>query len=92
MADYFGISNASMRRRLYDDPLIVSMYKKGRSTGVRNVAGNLAVRAMKGDTTAAIFYLKTQAGWKETTVTETRDVSKLTDEELAAERKKLGLP
>ena len=32
----------------------------------RLVAGKLVEAALKGDTTSQIFYLKTQAGWKET--------------------------
>ena len=31
------------------------------------MAKNLIVQANSGNTAAAIFYLKTQAGWKETT-------------------------
>jgi hypothetical protein len=34
---------------------------------IANLAGNLYQRAMAGDTTSSIFYLKTQGGWKETT-------------------------
>ena len=30
------------------------------------VANNLVLQAQNGNTSAAIFYLKTQAGWKET--------------------------
>ena len=34
--------------------------------GIAKVAGSLVKKALNGDTTSAIFYLKTQAGWKET--------------------------
>ena len=48
--------------------------------------------ALAGDRTMLVWLGKTMLGQKETTVTETRDVTKLSDEELMAERKKLGLP
>lgn len=37
----------------------------GRAETIAKVAGNLVQKALKGDTTSAIFYLKTQAGWRE---------------------------
>ena len=33
---------------------------------IAKVAGTLVNKALKGDTASAIFYLKTQAGWRET--------------------------
>jgi len=36
-------------------------YKKGRATGIREVAGKLRALIDQGDTTATIFYLKPQA-------------------------------
>lgn len=39
---------------------------EGRAETIAKVAGTLVQKALKGDTTSAIFYLKTQAGWKET--------------------------
>lgn len=38
----------------------------GRAETIAKVAGTLVQKALKGDTTSAIFYLKTQAGWRET--------------------------
>jgi hypothetical protein len=38
----------------------------GRAEMIAKVAGNLVQKALSGDTTCAIFYLKTQAGWRET--------------------------
>ena len=37
----------------------------GRLKVIGNIGGNLIQRAIAGDNTAAIFYLKTQAGWRE---------------------------
>ncbi len=38
----------------------------GKAETIAKVAGNLVQKALSGDTTSAIFYLKTQAGWRET--------------------------
>jgi hypothetical protein len=45
-------------------------FEKGKAETIAKVAGTLVQKALKGDTTSAIFYLKTQAGWKETSVNE----------------------
>lgn len=74
IADKFGITDRTLRRRLTDSPDVLSAYKQGRASAVHDVADNLITRAMKGDTTAAIFYLKTQAGWKEVNVVQTQDL------------------
>ena len=66
IADYFGIS----RRVFYDimerDEEVSPQYKKGKAKAVGFVAQNLIQKARSGDLGAQIFYLKTQAGWKET--------------------------
>ena len=66
IADYFGIS----RRVFYDimerDEKVSAQYKKGKAKAVGFVAQNLIQKARNGDLGAQIFYLKTQAGWKET--------------------------
>ena len=38
----------------------------GKAETIAKVAGTLVNKALKGDTASAIFYLKTQAGWRET--------------------------
>lgn len=42
----------------------------GKAEIIAKVAGSLVKKAMGGDTASAIFYLKTQARWKETSVQE----------------------
>ena len=37
-----------------------------------NVASNLITQALEGNTTAAMFYLRTQAGWTENAYNETK--------------------
>lgn len=41
-------------------------FELGKAETITKVAGSLVKKALNGDTASAIFYLKTQAGWKET--------------------------
>lgn len=41
-------------------------WQTGQAETIAKVAGSLVKKALNGDTASAIFYLKTQAGWKET--------------------------
>jgi len=70
LADYYGMSENTFRAIEERQPEVFEAYKKGRARAIRAVAGNLIKQAAEGNTTAAIFYLKTQAGWKEQEVTE----------------------
>lgn len=45
-------------------------YEIGKAETIAKVAGKLVRKALDGDTASAIFYLKTQAGWKEKTAIE----------------------
>jgi hypothetical protein len=66
IADYFGIG----RRTFYDimerDEEVSAQYKKGKAQAIGAVAQNLIQQARDGNASAAMFFLKTQAGWKET--------------------------
>jgi hypothetical protein len=66
MADYFGIGENTLRSVEERQPEVLEAYKRGRGKAIAGVAGNLISQARNGNTTAAIFYLKTQAGWRET--------------------------
>lgn len=66
LADYFGISETTLREIEARQPDVSDAYKKGRARAIASVGGNLIGQAKSGNTSAAIFYLKTQAGWKET--------------------------
>lgn len=57
---------------------------KGRAIAGAKVAQCLFDQCMAGNTTALIFWAKTQLHWKETTVQETKAVSDLSDDELDA--------
>ena len=68
ISDYFGITRPTFDAICERQPEVFLHYKKGKSKAVASIASNLIKQAQDGNTTAAIFYLKTQAGWKETQV------------------------
>tara|TARA_R110002153_G_C13321802_1_gene497169 strand:+ start:3097 stop:3468 length:372 start_codon:yes stop_codon:yes gene_type:complete len=65
LADYYGISENTFRAVEERQPEVFEAYKKGRAKQTVRMAQNLVSMAMAGNVTAAIFYLKTQSGWKE---------------------------
>ena len=48
------------------DEEIAARYKKGKARAIGAIAQGLINKARGGDTTSMIFFLKTQAGWRET--------------------------
>jgi len=66
VADYYGITVPTFNAAMQRDPRISSAYKEGRAKAVTSVAGSLLQAARKGNLGAQCFYLKTQAGWRET--------------------------
>lgn len=70
IADYLGIGRTTFYAILERQPEVSEHYKKGKAKAVGNIAKSLIRQAQEGNTTAAIFYLKTQAGWKETSAIE----------------------
>lgn len=66
IADFFGISDDTLRARIKENPEISRVYKKGRARAHATVGGSLLQQARAGNLTAAIFYAKTQMGWSET--------------------------
>jgi len=66
VADYFGICENTLREIEKRQPEVSEAYKKGRCKQVVNMGNNLVRLAEDGNVTANIFYLKTQAGWRET--------------------------
>lgn len=65
LADYLNISENTFRAIEDRQPEVSEAYKRGKAKAIGSVATNLIQQAQAGNTTAAIFYLKTQAGWKE---------------------------
>lgn len=68
IADYFGIGKTTFYRMMERSPEILERYKKGRAKAIGSVAQGLLQQARDGNMAAAIFFLKTQAGWRETQV------------------------
>ncbi len=81
IADYFGISKPTFYAIMERQPEVSLRYKAGKARAISDVAGSLLSKAREGDNSAMIFYLKTQAGWKETTQIqqETKEVKTFSD-------------
>lgn len=67
IADFFGFSERTLRNRMTEDPKIVAAYKKGKAKAIGMAGENLLKLVRKGNLGALCFFLKTQAGWRETT-------------------------
>lgn len=65
IADYFGISEKTLRAIEARQPEVSTAYKKGRVKQISDMGSNLVKLATDGNVAANIFYLKTQGGWKE---------------------------
>ena len=65
IADYLGISQTTFYEIQKRQPEVSEAYKKGKTKAVDWVISKLNEKIAEGDTTATIFYLKTQAGWTE---------------------------
>jgi hypothetical protein len=66
IADYFGIGRTTWFAMLDREPDLSERYKRGKAKAIGAVAQGLIQQARAGDKVAAMFYLKTQAGWRET--------------------------
>jgi hypothetical protein len=77
IADYFGICRNTFRAICERDPEVDERYKRGKAKAIAHVANGLLQKARAGDTASAIFYLKTQAGWRETAQVEHNGTSTL---------------
>ena len=65
VADYFGITEKTLREIEKRQPEVSTAYKKGKVKQVASMGSNLVKLAKAGNVSANIFYLKTQGGWKE---------------------------
>jgi len=93
IADFLGISKVTFYAIMERQPEVSLRYKRGKANAIGSVARSLLSKAKSGDTTSMIFYLKTQAGWKETMSLEhtgkdggaikTVDLSKASDSTIA---------
>ena len=70
MADYFGIGRTTFFSIMERDAEDAERYKRGKARAIGAIAQSLIQKARGGDTASMIFYLKTQAGWRETAAIE----------------------
>ena len=66
IVDFFGIGRRTFCSLMERDEEVAARYKKGKARAIGAIAQTLISKARAGDTTSMIFYLKTQAGWRET--------------------------
>jgi len=61
-----GMAKPTLENKLRDNPVAKLSWQRGKAKGIANVAKTVYNAAMNGDKASAFFYLKTQAGWRET--------------------------
>ena len=66
IADYFGMTRPTFAAMIERNEDISLRYKRGKAKAIGAVAQNLIKKAREGDNACMMFYLKTQAGWRET--------------------------
>ena len=70
IASALGISRTTLSNRKRENEQFVQAIKKGKAKGIALVTNKLMESIKGGNMTGMIFFLKTQAGWKETNVQE----------------------
>lgn len=70
---YYGISHAHWYKLIEKHPDLRKAVLSGKSKTISMVAGELIKAVRKGNVSAIIFYLKTQARWKEDSLPEDDD-------------------
>jgi hypothetical protein len=66
LSDFFGFSDRTFRELMKRDERVSAAYKRGKAKAIGKIAQSLMKQAHSGNTVAMMFYLKTQAGWRET--------------------------
>ena len=88
MANYFGMSEKTFYELKNRDFAVCTAYKKGKSTGIKEATGLLWQNMRARDNTAILFYLKTQAGWNEKQLIESKDVTQKLPDTIINKRNK----
>ena len=70
IAGYMGVCANTFRAIEERQPEVARAFRAGKSRAIADVATNLIAQALEGNTTAAMFYLRTQAGWTENSYNE----------------------
>ena len=86
-----GISEQTFYKRKRDNIEFIDAIKRGKAKGIALVTNKLMESIKGGNMTGMIFFLKTQAGWKETNVQEVKmadePIAKVTIEVISANAK-----
>jgi len=100
IASALGISRTTLANRKRENEQFVQAIKRGKAKGIALVTNKLMESIKAGNMTGMIFFLKTQAGWKETNVQEHTGANgtalipsakQMTTDELKAELEALGV-
>ena len=70
IAAALGISESTLHKRKQENTEFTAAIKRGKAKGIALVTNKLMESIKGGNMTGMIFFLKTQAGWKETNVQE----------------------
>ena len=65
ICDSLGISDQTLLNRKKEDLELLEAIKRGKARGISKVVNALFQQALDGNTSAAIFWLKNQAGWRD---------------------------
>lgn len=74
VAHNLGIGVRTLQRRANEDPAFEEAYQRGKAKGIAKIANALFEKAVKGNTTAQIFFLKCN-GWKESSEVEVKNTT-----------------
>ena len=66
ICDYMSVGETTFREIEDRQPEVSDAYKRGKAKAIGSIGQSLIQQAKNGNIAAAIFYLKTQAGWRET--------------------------
>ena len=100
IASALGISESTLTKRKRESADFTDAIKRGKAKGIALVTNKLMESIKGGNMTGMIFFLKTQAGWKETNVQEHTGANgtalipsakQMTTDELKAELEALGV-
>jgi len=100
IASALGISESTLTKRKKENTDFTDAIKRGKAKGIALVTNKLMESIKGGNMTGMIFFLKTQAGWKETNVQEHTGANgkdlipsakQMTTDELKAELEALGV-
>lgn len=65
ICDALGIGRSTLDRRRKESEAIEEAIRRGKAKGISEVTNALFQQALSGNTAAAIFFLKNQAGWRD---------------------------